>query len=75
MVRPDDIQFSPSETGPGRIESRQFQGSQTLYAIRLKSGQLIHCCMKPIPVYNIETSVMVHITTSHTILFPQPALS
>ncbi len=75
MVRPDDIQFTPSETGSGRIESRQFQGSQTLYAIRLKSGQLIHCCMKPIPVYNIETSVMVHITTSHTILFPQPALS
>ncbi len=75
MVRPDDIQLTPSETGPGQIESRQFQGSQTLYAIRLQSGQLIHCCMKPIPVYNIETSVMVHITTSHTILFPQPALS
>ena len=75
MVRPDDIQFTPSETGPGQIESRQFQGSQTLYAIRLKSGQLIQCCMKPIPVYNIETSVMVQITTSHTILFPQPALS
>ena len=75
MVRPDDIQFTPSETGAGRIESRQFQGSQTLYSIRLKSGQLIHCCMKPIPVYNIETSVIVHVTTSHTILFPQPALS
>ena len=77
MVRPDDIQFTPSESGSGsgKIESRQFQGSQTLYSIRLKSGQLIHCCMKPIPVYNIETSVMVHITTSHTILFPQPALS
>ncbi len=75
MIRPDDIQFTPSETGPGRIESRQFQGSQTLYAIRLQSGQLIHCCMKPIPVYNIETPVMVHITTSHIILFPQPALS
>ena len=75
MVRPDDMQFTPSETGPGKIESRQFQGSQTLYAIRLKSGQLIHCCMKPIPVYNIETSVMIDITTSQTILFPQPALS
>ena len=75
MVRPDDIQFTPSESGPGKIESRQFQGSQTLYAIRLESGQLIHCCMKPIPVYNIETTVTVHVTTSHTILFPQPALS
>ena len=75
MIRPNDIQFTPSESGSGRIESRQFQGSQTLYSIRLKSGQLIHCCMLPIPVYNIETSVIVHVTTSHTILFPQPALS
>jgi iron(III) transport system ATP-binding protein len=75
MIRPNDIQFTPSETGSGRIESRQFQGSQTVYAIRLASGQLIHCCMSPIPVYNIETSVIVHVTTSHTILFPQPALS
>ena len=75
MIRPTDIQLTPSESGLGRIESRQFQGSQTLYAIRLKSGQLIHCCMKPIPVYNIKTAVDIHVTTSHTILFPQPALS
>jgi iron(III) transport system ATP-binding protein len=75
MIRPNDIQFTPSETGSGRIESRQFQGSQTLYSIRLPSGHLIHCCMVPIPVYNIDTSVSVHVTTSQTILFPQPALS
>jgi len=75
MIRPNDIKFTPSETGSGRIESRQFQGSQTLYAIRLSSGQLIHCCMLPIPVYNIDTSVIVHVTTSHTLLFPQPTLS
>jgi iron(III) transport system ATP-binding protein len=75
MIRPNDIQFTPSETGSGHIESRQFQGSQTLYAIRLTSGQLIHCCRSPVPVYNIDTAVIVHVTTSHTILFPQPALS
>ena len=75
MIRSNDIQFTPSESGSGRIESRQFQGSQTLYAIRLKSGQLIHCCMSPFPVYNIDTPVVVQVTTSHTILFQQPALS
>lgn len=75
MIRPTDLEFLPSESGTGTIESRQFQGSQTLYAIRLLSGQIIHCCMKPIPVYNIDISVMIHITTSPTILFPQPALS
>jgi len=75
MIRPNDIQFTPSESGSGRIESRQFQGSQTLYAIRLTSGQLIHCCMSPIPVYNIDTPIAVQVTTSQTILFQQPALS
>ncbi len=75
MIRPNDIQFTPAEPGSGRIESRQFQGSQTLYAIRLHSGQLIHCCMMPIPVYNIDTTVKIQVTTSQTILFPQPALS
>jgi iron(III) transport system ATP-binding protein len=75
MIRPNDIQFTPSESGSGRIESRQFQGSQTLYGIRLSSGQLIHCCMLPIPVYNIETSVIIHVTPSYAIIFPQPALS
>ena len=75
MIRPNDIQFAPSESGSGKIESRQFQGSQTLYTIRLASGQLINCCMLPIPVYNIDTLVNITVTTSHTILFPQPALS
>ena len=75
MIRSNEIQFTPSESGPGRIESRQFQGSHTLYAIRLKSGQLIHSCMSPIPVYNIDIPVNVQVTTSNTILFQQPALS
>ncbi len=75
MIRPNHIEISPSESGSGQIESRQFQGSQTLYTVRLASGQLIHCCMPPIPVYNIETLVNITVTTSQTILFPQPALS
>lgn len=75
MIRSNDIQFTPSESGQGCIESRQFQGSHTLYAIRLKSGQLIHCCMSPIPVYNIDIPVNIQVTTSNTVLFQQPALS
>ncbi len=69
MVRPTDIRLHPSESGRGRIESRQFQGSQTLYGVRLGSGQVIHCCMSPVPVYNIDTLVELQITTTHTILF------
>lgn len=75
MIRSNDLQFTPSKSASDLIESRQFQGSHTLYAIRLKSGKLIHCCMSPIPVYNIDTPVNVQVTTSHAILFQQPALS
>ncbi len=75
MVRPTDIQLQPSKSGNGRIESRQFQGSQTLYSVRLGSGQVVHCCMSPIPVYNIDTPVELQITTTHTILFQQQTLS
>ena len=75
MIRPDDIHFIPSESGQGRIESRQFRGSQTIYAVRLPSDHVIHCCMSPIPVYNIDTIVEIQVTTSHTILFQQPTLS
>ena len=75
MVRPTDIQLHPSKAGQGRIESRQFQGSQTLYSVRLESGKVVHCCMSPIPVYNIDTPVELQITTTHTILFQQQTLS
>ena len=57
IIRPNEIQFTPSDTGSGHIENRQFQGSQTLYAIRLGPGHFIHCCMSQIPVYNIDTVV------------------
>ena len=72
MIRPNDVQFTESDTGQGRIESRQFQGSETRYTIRLKSGQLLHCSMSPIPVYNIDAPVTIHMNTSKTILFQQP---
>ncbi|MDH5562104.1 MAG: ABC transporter ATP-binding protein [Nitrospirota bacterium] len=75
MIRPNEIQFTPAERGSGHIESRQFQGSQTLYGIRLASDHLIHCCMSPIPVYNIDTVVKLQVTISQTVLFQQPALS
>ncbi len=75
MVRPNDIHFTPSESGKGCIDSRQFRGSQTLYTIRLASGQLVHCSMPPIPVYNIDTPVDLQVTTSQTILFQHQTLS
>ena len=42
MVRPDDITFVPQSDGAGILTRRYFRGSETLYCIRLPSGDRVH---------------------------------
>ena len=42
MIRPDDITFAPQADGPGTIVRRYFRGSETVYCIRLPSGDRVH---------------------------------
>jgi iron(III) transport system ATP-binding protein len=42
MIRPDDITFVPQADGPGTIVRRYFRGSETVYCIRLPSGDRVH---------------------------------
>ena len=42
MVRPDDITFVPQWDGAGILTRRYFRGSETLYCIRLPSGDRVH---------------------------------
>ena len=59
MLRPDDVDFVPAEFGTGTIESVEFKGEETLYSIRLKSGQYIHSSQSPSYSLNIGTTVIV----------------
>ena len=42
MIRPDDITFVPQADGAGTITRRYFRGSETVYCIRLPSGDRVH---------------------------------
>jgi len=69
MVRPDDLQITHVGAGNARIESRQFRGSENLYAIRLASGHLVHCSEPSTKIYDVDSPVQLTIIATHTVLF------
>lgn len=69
MIRPDDIRLTPNNTAESRIVSRQFRGSENLYTIRLRSGQIVHCSESSTTVYHEGTAVELRVSASHTVLF------
>jgi len=69
MVRPDDLQITKVGAGNARIESRQFRGSENLYAIRLASGRLVHCSASSTEIYDVDAPVELTIIATHTVLF------
>jgi iron(III) transport system ATP-binding protein len=41
-VRPDDVTFTPSANGNGRVEARRFTGIAIIYRLRLDDGSEVH---------------------------------
>ncbi|WP_447861960.1 ABC transporter ATP-binding protein [Nitrospira calida] len=69
MIRPDDVHIMPVKDSPVRILSRQFRGSENLYAIGLPSGQTIHSSEASTHVYPVGTPVELRVAATHTVLF------
>ena len=69
MIRPDDLQITKVGAGNARIESRQFRGSENLYAIRLASGYLVHCSEPSTKIFDVDSPVQLTIIATHTVLF------
>ncbi len=65
MVRPDDINFYPSENGNGKISGRIFQGGFNLYKITLDSGIPIHSVRMHTRNYELGTTVKVELGGGH----------
>jgi len=72
MIRPDDIHLVPTRSASSRVLSRQFRGSENLYAVRLPSGQVVHSSQGSTSVYQEGTAVELRVLASHTVLFKQP---
>ena len=75
MIRPDDIHLVPAKGASSRVLSRQFRGSENLYAVSLPSGQVVHSSQGSTSVYQVGTAVELRVLASHTVLFEQPALT
>jgi iron(III) transport system ATP-binding protein len=73
MIRPDDIHLVPTKNASSRVLSRQFRGSENLYAVSLPSGQVVHSSQGSTSVYQEGTAVELRVLASHTVLFKQPA--
>ncbi len=73
MIRPDDIHLVPTKGATSRVLSRQFRGSENLYAVSLPSGQVVHSSQGSTSVYQEGTPVELRVLASHTVLFKQPA--
>ncbi len=71
MIRPDDIHLVPTKNASSRVISRQFRGSENLYAVRLPSGQIVHSSQGSTSVYQEGTAVELRVLASHTVLFAQ----
>lgn len=70
FLRPGDLYLSHEGGVPGEICSAEFQGSQTLYRIRLHSGREIEVLEQGLHRYNEGEKISVHVHAHRPILFP-----
>ncbi len=75
MIRPDDVHLVPNKSAEPRIVARQFRGSENLYTVQLPSGQIVHSSESSTSVYQDGTSVDLHVSATHTVLFQAEAPS
>jgi iron(III) transport system ATP-binding protein len=70
MIRPDDVEFEPSEEANGVVAGRKFRGSETRYAVRLPSGLRLRSSQPSTSVVATGTKVKVSVKLDHIVLFP-----
>jgi iron(III) transport system ATP-binding protein len=75
MLRPGDIDVVPAEFGTGTIEVVEFKGEDTVYSVKLKSGQAIHSSQHSSSIHSIGTKVMVVANPAHLIMFKDDNMS
>lgn len=70
MIRPDDVDFEPSQDGNGLIAGRKFRGSENRYALTLPSGILLRSSQSSDLVLPPGTRVKVTVRPTHLVVFP-----
>ncbi len=70
MIRPDDVDFEPSEGGQGVIAGRKFRGSENRYALTLPSGIRLRSSQSSDRVLPRGARVRVNVRPTHLVVFP-----
>src|SRR5262249_46659585 len=70
MVRPDDIPFVPHPHGGATLTRCYFRGSETLYGIRLPSGDRVHSSQPSSASFSTGMRVRAEAHVVHTVAFP-----
>jgi len=69
MIRPSDISFKADKDGDGVIEDLEFKGSETLYFLKLSSGELIHSIQNSESLIEVGTKVKVEVRLAQILAF------
>lgn len=70
MIRPSDISFKVTKEGDGVIEYLEFKGSQTLYFLKLPSGEILHSIQNSESLIEVGTKVRVEVRAAQILAFP-----
>jgi iron(III) transport system ATP-binding protein len=65
MVRPDCLDFYPSDKGQGIIIEREFRGAYYTYRVALPSGNTVRCLLAHTLEYPVGESVWVRVRQGH----------
>ena len=71
MIRPDDVDFEPSDEANGTVVGRKFRGSETRYLVRLASGMRLYSSQPSDRVVPAGTKVKVIVRPTHLVVFPR----
>ena len=70
LLRPDDIELSPQNGVPAKVEERAFRGPSTLYALRLESGGRVLSQWPSHLNFHPGDNVSVRAKVKELVLFP-----
>lgn len=71
LVRPDDVRIDPDSSIRGIIERKLFIGTNTLYRLRLTSGNCIETMLPSHEDYEIGSIHGLRVDAPHLIVFPR----
>lgn len=67
MMRPDCLNFHPSDDGQGVITAREFRGAFYMYRVSLPSGNAVRCLLPHTCEYPLGSKVNVELREGHAL--------